>query len=50
MIAAKLLSKLLGFRAVRQRLLNEELTTVKRLLLERDLMNNLQVYDFDETP
>ena len=36
------------FHAVRQRLLTEELTTKQRLLLESDLMNNLQVYDFED--
>ena len=36
------------FHAVRQTLLTEEMTTDKRLLLESDLMNNLQVYDFDD--
>ena len=37
-----------SFHAVRQTLLTEEMTTDKRLLLESDLMNNLQVYDFDD--
>jgi hypothetical protein len=36
------------FHAVRERLLKEELTSVTRLLLESNLMNNLQVYDFDD--
>lgn len=36
------------FTATRKRLLEDELNSDERLLLESDLMNNLQVYDFKE--
>jgi hypothetical protein len=37
-----------AFFATRKRLIEEELTEDDRLLLERSLMNNLQVYDFKD--
>jgi hypothetical protein len=36
------------FKSTKSRLLEENLDTAERLQLECDLMNNLQVYDFDD--
>lgn len=37
-----------AFLETRRKLLEESMDTTQRLHLESDLMNNLQVYDFDD--